>query len=189
MVESTVLKIVKGHLVAQCSAIDSDIVAARTLRGQCFGIGQQPDVDRFDVYSTHVLIRDTTTRDLMGCFRFSLLKPSEVPSCYSAQHYDLSSLALHASQMMEIGRFCIANGRRDPDILRLAWAMIAQIVLRSDVDFLFGCSSFEGTDPGRYRAGFGLLQSRYLAPPIWRPGKKSDTSRVVALSAKRCKPS
>ena len=43
-----------------------------------------------------------------------------------------------------MGRFCIAPGARDPDILRVAWGAMTRFVDEEGVEMLFGCSSFHG---------------------------------------------
>jgi putative hemolysin len=46
---------------------------------------------------------------------------------------------------------------------------LAREVDDSGAALLFGCSSFTGTDPTRYRDAFALLKQQHLAPAEWRP--------------------
>ena len=63
-----------------------------------------------------------------------------------------------------MGRFCVSLDIKDPDILRLAWAVMSRYVDQNNVRLLFGCSSFAGLDAARYLDAFALLKARYLAP-------------------------
>jgi len=72
--------------------------------------------------------------------------------------------------MVEMGRFCIAPGPPDPDILRVAWGALTAYVDQNRVDLLFGCSSFPGVDAKDHAGAFSYLTGRHLAPECWRPG-------------------
>jgi L-ornithine Nalpha-acyltransferase len=59
------------------------------------------------------------------------------------------------------------------------------------VQFLFGCSSFDGADPQRHGAALALLANRHLAPLRWQPRIKragvipyAHTFRAVAPDPK-----
>ena len=81
---------------------------------------------------------------------------------------------------MELGRFCLAPGVTDPDVVRMAWAALAQFVDAHRVALLFGCTSFKGTDPAPYSDVMALLRSRHLAPLHWQPQVKApDTVGFV----------
>jgi putative hemolysin len=62
---------------------------------------------------------------------------------------------------------------RDPDVLRIAWGMLAAIVDARSVGLLFGCSSFAGTDAAIYGQAFDLLAQRHQAPDQWHPDVKA----------------
>lgn len=150
-----------------------DIRAAQRLRHLAFGPVAQNglDCDAFDPLCTHFLIEEQATGQLVGCFRIlPLASGAEIAKSYAAQFYDLGPLAGFGGPMAELGRFCIHPGARDPDILRHAWAAMTRHVDETGVEMLFGCSSFQGTDPTPYRDSFALLRDRHLAPEGQRPG-------------------
>lgn len=168
------LSLSKGRYCARFAQTSADRRAAQALRGRVFGAGNAPDADAFDAICRHVLVEDVATGQLMCCFRLLTLESgAEIARSYSAQFYDLSALATFAGPMLEIGRFCLAPGVHDPDILRLAWGAVTQLVDAARVELLFGCSSFAGTDWARYADAFALLAARHLAPPRWLPGVKA----------------
>ncbi|WP_136441592.1 GNAT family N-acetyltransferase [Pacificoceanicola onchidii] len=170
----------KGRYRAWLAHEAADIRRAQDLRGLAFRSDGARDADEFDAFCSHVLIEETGG-DLVCCFRFlPLAKGRDIHRSYASQVYDLSKLEAFDGAMMEIGRFCLHPDCTDPDILRLAWGMIAAQVDAGGVKMLFGCSSFPGTDPAPYAAAFALLQARHLGPDRWRPG--IGASDVVRFS-------
>ena len=150
-----------------------DFAAAQALRGRVFR-GGASDVDRFDDLCRHMVIERVEDGLVVGTFRvISLASGGEIARSYSAQSYGLEALAAYPAPMLELGRFCIAPEVQDPDVLRTAWGALARIVDDEGVRFLFGCSSFRGTDATPYRDAFALLRARYLAPVIWAPTVKA----------------
>ncbi len=152
-----------------------DLAAARKLRALCFCAPDlEIDADAFDAICTHFLIEDWRNRRLVCCFRIlSLNDGREIGRSYSAQFYDLAALAGFPGRMLEMGRFCIAPGAIEPDILRLAWAALTAWVDRERVELLFGCSSFRGTEVAAHLDAFALLRERHLAPFRWVPQVKA----------------
>ena len=153
----------------------ADLAAAQALRSVAFrGDEGAPDGDAFDAICTHVLIEDGRTGDLVCCFRFLPLQHGgEIGRSYAAQYYELFALSNYPGRMVELGRFCIAPGRTDPDILRVAWGAMARFVDEAGVEMLFGCSSFRGTDAKAYADAFAMLTERHLAPKRWLPKVKA----------------
>lgn len=179
----------KGRYSARLAGDPADLHAAQALRALCFERDGPADVDPFDGASLHVLIETKGT--LVCCFRLMPLHPDALDQSYAAQFYGLARLRHYPGLMMEMGRFCVHPDWRDPDIVRLAWAMITAEVDQRGVQMLFGCSSFAGVDSARYRDAFGLLRARHLAPPQWCPTRKSaevvcfDTTLSPRPDAKR----
>ncbi|MBV7379648.1 GNAT family N-acetyltransferase [Maritimibacter dapengensis] len=151
-----------------------DVEAAQGLRYRAFvdQAGQGRDADRFDREFDHVLVLRGDV--LVATFRFRLFASGrDATAGYSTQFYDLTPLERFAGPVLEMGRFCMSPGDRDPDILRLTWGGMARLVDRSDVSLLFGCSSFPGTDPTPFADSFAFLRARHLAPSVIRVGKKA----------------
>lgn len=132
------------------------------------------DADHLDARCRHILIEERKTGRLVCCFRIMpLASGAEIDRTYSAQYYDLEPLRDYPAPMMEMGRFCILPGLKDPQILRIAWGAMTAHVDAAGVKMLFGCSSFEGTEAEVYRDAFALLKARHLAPKRWLPRVKA----------------
>lgn len=187
----------KGRYEVLTAGRPEDILAAQRLRWLCF-VGQRGgaeagadslDADDYDERCTHVLIRDTATGQLVGCFRMMTLSGgAEIRDSYSARYYNLSRLSGFQGKMVEMGRFCIHPERHDPDILRLAWGALARHVDAEGVEMLFGCSSFMGTETQGYEDAFAMLRERHLAPKRWLPRVKAPNVFRFARALRLRKP-
>ena len=159
----------------------SDIEAAQRLRYQAFiaetGAAPRPDgrdADDYDAICQHILIEDIPSGALVATFRLLPLTSGEdIAQSYSAQYYELDALRAYDAPMVELGRFCVAPGLHDPDVLRVAWGAVTAFVDREGVGLLFGCSSFHGTDTQAYVDAFAMLKERHLAPRRWLPRIKA----------------
>ena len=152
-----------------------DVRRAQALRWRSFRGGEGVDADPFDAGARHVLIEEARSGRLVCCYRLIAADGSEIAGSYSAQFYDLSALADYPGPMLELGRFCVAPGERDPAVLRLAWGALADHVERHRVELVFGCSSFRGIEPEIYADAFALLKERHLAPRRWLPRVKAPS--------------
>lgn len=181
--------LVRGRHVVRLAENESDLRRAQALRWRCFmgrpGPDDAPDggqdggqdggldEDAFDPICRHVLVEDRASGQLAACYRMLPLTGAEIARSYSARVYGLEALAGFAGPMIEIGRFCIRPGLRDPNIMLLAWGALARHVEAERVALLFGCSSFAGTDPAPHLDAFALLRAGHLAPARWRPAVKA----------------
>ncbi len=171
----------RGKYLARQSTGPADLLAAQALRARSFGLNALLDRDPFDANSTLVLIEDTSDGALVCCYRLLALDGRTLAQSYAAQYYELSALTTYEGRMLELGRFCIDPERCDPDILRVAWAAMTDVVDRCDVQLLFGCSSFAGVETEAYLDAFGILRARHLAPKRWLPRIKApDVFRYAA---------
>ena len=95
--------------IARIAKTERDVQLTQAMRAAQFGCGLQ-DADLFDAKCQHVLIEDTETGTLVGCFRFmAFTSGQELSRSYSAQFYDLQRLAAYNQPMLELGRFCVSG--------------------------------------------------------------------------------
>lgn len=176
----------KGRYRARSASGPDDIKAAQALRARCFALAAPLDADGFDSHATHVLVEDVSDGTLVCCFRLLKLDGAHLAQSYAAQFYELSALTAFEGPMLELGRFCVAPERSDPDILRIAWAAMTDFVDREGVQLLFGCASFAGVETETYLDAFAVLRARHLAPKRWLPRVKApDVFRFAARLRRR----
>ena len=134
--------------------------AALALRSAMFRAGRGHDRDVHDDLGHHVNIREACTGELAACLRCHVHDPAEVGQGYTAQFYDLSALHRYPRPLVEVGRFCVApKFALHPDVVRLAWSAVTQIVGDHHAGLLFGCTSI---DPNLVR------QPRTKEHPRWQ---------------------
>lgn len=184
------LSLRKGRYAARLAEGRADIEAAQALRALTFrGPGAGTDADAFDGICQHVLVEETRTGNLVCCFRLLPLSGgAEIGQSYSAQYYELSGLESFEGKMVEMGRFCIHPDLRDPDILRVAWGAMTRFVDDTNVEMLFGCSSFKGTEADNYMDSFALLKDKHLAPKRFLPRIKAPNVFKFAQKLRSRKP-
>ena len=163
-----------------------EVEAAQRLRHLAFKGVDGLDADAFDEICTHILVKDRKSGALVCCFRFLPLNSgNEIAQSYSAQYYELSALQDFEGTMVEMGRFCIHPDVQDPDILRVAWAAMTAYVDNNNVELLFGCSSFKGTDAQEYFDAFAMLRDCHIAPKRWLPRVKAPKVFQFAARLRR----
>lgn len=169
------LALVRGRYRARLASDPADLSRAQSLRHRSFlarrGLVDETgrDADGFDSLCQHLLVEDIASGQLVCCYRLmSFAAKQSLATSYAAQVYGLSGLDGFSGAKLELGRFCLDPDWHDPDILRLAWGAMAQIVDAERVSLLFGCSSFEGADWQPHAKALALL-SGHLAPAVWMP--------------------
>lgn len=176
------LPLCKARYLARLATSAQDIRDAAALRHLCFianrglvtGLRPLTDADPHDAHCQHVVLEEIASGQIVCCYRLrAMTSAADVLGSYSAQFYDLTRLATYPGAMLELGRFCIRPGHAVPDILRLAWGALTRAVAQTGAKMLFGCSSFEGSDPTRHQHSLAMLARAHLAPNRWAPGEKS----------------
>ena len=130
----------RGQYIARLAETPEDVERAQRLRYRAFIAEREGaslsgrrveglDADHLDAHCHHMLVEDAKSGDLVCCFRMLPLgSGAEIDRTYSAQYYDLDALRDYPSPMVEMGRFCIAPGLRDHDIVRVAWGAMTKYV-------------------------------------------------------------
>lgn len=165
----------EGRYAMRWARSDADLAAVLALRDRSFRDGSASDRDRFDDLCRHAMILDRDSKLVCTYRLLPLANGAEISQSYSGQFYDLSALAGYPDPLIEMGRFCLASGVTDPDIIRIAWAAMSDFVEEEGAQLLFGCSSFAGTVADPYSDTFALLRDKHLAPSRWLPRVKAPS--------------
>ena len=100
------------------------------------------DVDLFDDYCEHLLVRDSDTRQVIGTYR--VLTPAQarrVGSTYSDTEFDLTRLRSLRERMVELGRSCVHPDHRHGGVILALWGALADFMVRNQLDTMIGCAS------------------------------------------------
>ena len=128
------------------------------------------DVDGFDEFCDHLLVRESRTNQVIGTYR--ILSPhqaSEAGGYYSAGEFDLSRLAHLTSSMVEVGRACVHQDYRNGGTIAMLWAGLAKYMQTHHYEYMIGCASVPIHDGGHLAASlYHKLKEDYLSPAEYR---------------------
>ncbi|MGW6563976.1 GNAT family N-acetyltransferase [Streptomyces sp. NPDC054975] len=159
-----------------CLARDQDDVrAAQRLRHQVFAgemgahlDGPEPglDIDAFDAYCDHLLVREEATGEVVGTYR--VLPPDRARIAgrlYSESEFDLGRLGPIRDDLVEVGRSCVHPAHRNGAVIALIWAGLARYMTRTGHNWLAGCCSIPLADGGTLAAAtWDRVKAKHLAP-------------------------
>lgn len=143
------------------------------------------DHDAFDAVCDHLLVIDTERRHgrrIVGTYR---LLRREVAAqqfgFYSETEFDIAPmLARHKeARLLELGRSCVLRPYRDKRTVELLWHGIWTYVRQHQIDAMFGCASFDGTDPDQCALPLSFLARQALARDEWLMRARGE--RYVAM--------
>lgn len=147
-----------GGLRLQIASSQSELEELQRLRYRVFtedlgasfpqAIGDR-DVDEFDPWCVHFMVRDTRTGNVVGTYR--LLTPQaaqEAGGYYSESEFDLAPLSEMLPRLVEVGRSCIDGAYRHGTAIMLLWTGLAQIMMLGNYRYMLGCASVSLHDGG-----------------------------------------
>jgi len=168
----------QNRLYISLARNSAEIAEAQRLRYKVFAeeMGAQLtgtdglDVDGFDAYCDHLLVRESATNQVIGTYR--ILSPQqahEAGGYYSAGEFDLSRLSHLFDSMVEVGRACVHQNYRNGGTITLLWAGLAKYMRMHNYEYMIGCGSIPIHDGGHMAASlYHKLKKEYLSPPEYR---------------------
>ena len=129
------------------------------------------DIDLFDNYCEHVLVRDGATQQVIGTYR--VLTPAQakrVGSTYSDTEFDLTRLRLLRERMVELGRSCVHPDHRHGGVIMALWGALAEFMQRNQLDTMIGCASVPMLHNG--------IVSGNVAASIWRQLRETHLAPI-----------
>ncbi|MDD2728765.1 GNAT family N-acyltransferase [Malikia sp.] len=133
------------------------------------------DIDLFDDFCEHLLVRDVATRQVIGTYR--LLTPAQakrVGSFYSDTEFDLTRLRLLRDKMVELGRSCVHPEHRHGGVIMALWGALAGFMARNELDTMIGCASI----PMRHEGPHGVVDGGHAAASIWRQVREKHLAPI-----------
>jgi putative hemolysin len=128
------------------------------------------DIDLFDDFCEHLLVRDVASQEVVGTYR--VLTPAQARragSTYSDTEFDLTRLRSLRERMVELGRSCVHPDHRQGGVILALWGALAGFMVRNRLDTMIGCASIpmlhEGAVSGDAAASiWSQLKHTHLAP-------------------------
>ena len=124
------------------------------------------DVDEFDAYCDHLLIRDQETLKVVGTYRvLPPHKAQEIGRLYSDSEFDLTRLNHLRPKMVELGRSCVHADYRSGAVIMALWSGLAQYMQKHQYEIMLGCASIPMADGGHFAASlYNSLSEEQMAP-------------------------
>lgn len=128
------------------------------------------DIDLYDPYCDHLLVRDRVSDAVVGTYR--ILPPDaarRVGSYYSEQEFDLTRLHFLRPRMAELGRSCVHPDHRSGAVIARLWMGLADYMTRYGYEYVVGCASIGMADGGHVAARvYREVAAQHLAPVEWQ---------------------
>ena len=100
------------------------------------------DIDLFDDYCEHLLVRDSATGQVIGTYRvLTPVQAKRVGSTYSDTEFDLTRLRGMRNRMVELGRSCVHVDHRHGGVIMALWGALFEFMDRNRLDTMIGCAS------------------------------------------------
>jgi len=177
----------QGSLEVRLARSFKEIKAAQKLRYKIFygEMHAKPDwrmkmtkrdMDPYDVFCDHLLVIDhdrPKSKRIVGTYRLLRQEVAEKhDGFYSAGEFDLAPLMTpsfreqmgEGRQLLELGRSCVHKDYRANSTINMLWKGIAEYLKEHNIAYMFGCASFEGTDPAAFNEAFAYLYHNHLVP-------------------------
>ena len=128
------------------------------------------DIDGFDEFCEHLLVRETATNQVIGTYRIlSPEKAFEAGGYYSAGEFDLTRLSHLFKSTVEVGRACVHQNYRNGGTIAMLWAGLAKYMQTHNYEYMIGCGSVPINDGGHMAASlYNKLKADFLSPPEYR---------------------
>jgi L-ornithine Nalpha-acyltransferase len=155
------------------------------------------DCDKFDDVCDHLLVMRARTEnsnpelclaneEVVGTYR--MLRQAvakDTTGFYSQNEFDLQPLLERKADLsfLELGRSCVFAPYRGTAVIELLWQGIWNYARHHKIDVMFGCASFDGTNPETHADALSFLSHQPKTPHDWQV--RAHANRYVEM---KCKP-
>ncbi len=166
----------QGKLTFSLARSVAEVTEAQRIRYKVFGeemgarlpsAEQGLDIDRFDEFCDHLLVRDHANNKVVGTYRILPPEQSYISGgYYSETEFDISRLMHLRDSMAEVGRSCVHPNYRDGATITQLWSGLADYINKHGHEYLIGCASISMSDGGHYAASvYNKVRKLHGAPP------------------------
>ena len=169
-----------GKIQVSWARHQDEVRQAQRLRYQVFAVEMGAtlpcsvpghDIDLFDDYCEHLLVRDEASQEVIGTYR--VLTPTQAKragSTYSDTEFDLTRLRSLRERMVELGRSCVHVEHRHGGVILALWGALAEFMARNQLDTMIGCASIPMQHSG--------VSSGHAAASIWRQVRQTHLASI-----------
>jgi putative hemolysin len=173
-----------GKITVSWARHQDEVRAAQRLRYEVFVVEMGAslpcsvpgnDIDLFDDYCEHLLVRDEASSEVIGTYR--VLTPTQAKragSTYSNTGFNLTRLRSLRARLVELGRSCVHADHRSGGVILALWGALAEFIARNQLDTMIGCASIWRQVRQKHLAPIDYhvtprLGAKVLGAPAWDP--------------------
>lgn len=148
----------RPQLYTELAATEADVRESQALRYRIFSeeLGAKLhspveglDIDHFDDYCHHLLVRNVDTGEVVASTRLLPgAKVAEAGGFYSEGEFVLANIKQLDGRILEVGRTCVAPAYRTGAAIGVLWSGLAAYINLHGFDYLCGCASIDLEDDG-----------------------------------------
>jgi putative hemolysin len=129
---------------------------------------QGMDIDTFDEYCDHLIVRHVSSGCVVGTYRLLLpMQAKRIGRYYSQSEFYMIRIERQISGLVELGRSCVHADHRNGPVINLLWAAIARYMRHYQCTHLIGCASVSMRDGGATAAAlWEQFQCGALIDPV-----------------------
>jgi putative hemolysin len=129
------------------------------------------DIDSFDNFCEHLLVRDLETKRVVGTYRaLTPVQAKRIGRTYSDIEFDLQQLDELRPHMVELGRSCVHKDYRQGGVIMALWGALAEFMESNRLHTMIGCASIPMLHNG--------IVSGDAAASIWRQVKEKNLAPI-----------
>lgn len=149
------------------------------------------DIDAYDAYCRHIIVRDHVTREVVASTRVLLDADARLAGgFYSQSEFDIERLLATSGRVLEIGRTCVHPDYRSGAAISLLWSGLVRFVDIRRYQYLIGCASVPmGVNGTTASAAYDMLKDKYLLPEAVRVTPKRPLPERTIADVEQPKPS
>ena len=137
------------------------------------------DIDMFDDFCEHLLVRDVASGQVIGTYR--VLTPAQakrVGSFYSDTEFDLTRLRSMRERMVELGRSCVHKDYRHGGVIMALGGALFEFMVRNRFETMIGCASIPMSHNG--------VAGGHAAASVWNRLGKTHLAPIEHQVFPRC---
>jgi putative hemolysin len=153
------------------------------------------DFDKFDEVCDHLLVVDRSAHDdegaplVVGTYRLMRDEyAAKSGGFYTATEYDIAPMLNglpKTTRYLELGRSCVLKDYRTrAATMQLLWRGLMAYCARFSLEVMFGCASFQGTDPDALATPLSYLHHFHAMPAHLRVKARPELYTNMNLIAK-----
>ena len=135
---------------------------------------EKRDFDKYDDMADHLIavdpLRGNGPERIVGTYR--MIRQERIPSgqnFYTSGEFDITPILKTGGNLLELGRSCIHPDYRSRAMLQRIWQGISDYNFQYNIDIMFGCASFQGTDVDAIQKELSYLYHFHKAPADFCP--------------------